>query len=379
MTRLLFLADTQLGVGTVTLTDQRAVLDRIVQVALDEHVDVVVHGGDVFEGPVVTPEQLRVFLDATEPLRAAGIPLLVLRGNGRHDMAVRPVHALDVLRDVPGFVVADRPDVYVVEGCAICALPWVHPGRLLANLNGSVNHDTVNSVVARMLADIAADLYGKVSLDVPHVSAILVAHWAISSAKLPSGLSVADLREPVLPWADLDAIGYDLIVGAHIHEPQNLNNPSLDETVGFVIGSPQQLNFGEQGERGCWIVTVADGATASKFVPITSRAFVTLDLEVDDLADDPLIPEGAIVRVRTRLTEEEFQALDQLWLRQRFLDAGAEHVRLDLDVERETRRRIEITEQLSPVEAMTLYCDAAGIDEPLRGALILTIKLWSEE
>ena len=375
MTRLLCFADTQIGVGTLALADQRAVLDRIVAIAITEGAEVVVHGGDVFEGPLVTPEQLREFLDATEPLRARGIPLVVLRGNGRHDMAVRPVHALDVLRDIPGFWVSDRPEVIRLAGCAVCTLPWVHPARLLAKMNGGVDHDHVYAGITKILTDAAYDMYEKLG-DEP---AVLVAHWAISSAKLPNGLSVEELREPVLPWAELTAIGYDLIVGAHIHLPQRLDNPDLDRTPGFVVGSPQQLNFGERGERGCWLVEFGGEQPTWRFIPVVSREFVTLDLDpAEDFANNE-VPEGAIVRVRMRLTEQQFLELDQGAIRAQLLDAGAERVRFDLDIERDQRRAVEITEQLSAVDAMALYCDATGVEEPLRSALIDTIRAWEGE
>lgn len=379
MTRILCFADTQIGVGTVELADQRKVLDQIVEHGLEA--DVVVHGGDVFEGPVVTPEQMRMFLDATEPLRKADIPVLILRGNGRHDSAVRSVHALDVLRDVPGFYVYDRPDSVVFGGVEIDVLPWVHPGTLIAQMNGSVDHDLVNTAVTDLLVRILRDL----RLGEP---AILVAHWAISGAALPSGLPVEEMREPILPWAELDAMGYAAIVGAHIHQPQNLGDPNLDKTPGFVVGSPQQLNFGEKGEHGCWgLDLTVQGEAVSEFIPLASRPFVTLDFDHEDaLAQVALsdqigweIPEGALIRVRLNLSEVEAQRFDPLYLRRRLMDAGAHAVRLDIDIQRETRQRAVIDEQLGAEEVMALYCDAVGIDDRMRGHLLTTIKEWASE
>ena len=364
MTRILCLADTQIGVGTVELADQRVVLEQIVQLAVEREVGLVIHGGDVFEGPIVTPEQMRMFLDVTKPLRDYDIQMLILRGNGRHDSAVRTVHALDVLREIRGFIVSDRPASILFHDFEVCTLPWVHPGALIASMNGSVDHDHVNTAVADMLVRIARDLrQGHPSL--------LVAHWAITGAALPSGLPAEEMREPVIPWGELDALGYDAIIGAHIHQPQRLDKPELDKTVGFVLGSPQPLNFGESGEHGCWLLD--NGVPV--FIPIASRQFVTLSLE--DL--DEGVPEGAYVRVRATLSATEAEQIDQQELRRMVLEQGAHAVRLDVDIERESRRRADITEQVGPEEAMELYCDAAGIEEPLRGQLLETIKEWSHE
>jgi DNA repair exonuclease SbcCD nuclease subunit len=378
--RILFLADTQIGVATVALDEQRDVLDRIVHTAWEHAVDVVVHGGDVFEGPIVTPEQMRMFLDAWEPLRGMAIPTVVLRGNGRHDAAVRPVHALDVLREIPGFIVADRPEAYEFDGFTLSALPWVHPAGLIARTNGSLAHDKVNSFMARALVDIARDLREPVI-----GPSVLVAHWAITGAKLPTGILADEMSEPVLPWAELDALGYDVIAGAHIHQPQRLDNPALDQTHGFVVGSPQQLNFGEHGEHGCWLVEVG-GADELRFppqfIPIPSRQFVTFDFDDPEgialaYMDGLEIPEGAIVRMRSKMTAEQAQKLDQGKLRQALTQIGAASVRLDIDIEREVRRRAEITESLSAVEAMALYCDAVGIEDPLRAELLELIRDWA--
>lgn len=120
------------------------------------------------------------------------------------------------------------------------------------------------------------------------------------------------------------------------------------------------------------------------FIPIPSRSFVTLDLALEDvLAGIPYEEfesvDDAIVRARLSGSAEQMRKVDQDKLRQGLLAMGAHSVRLDVDVERTTRRRAEISEQLSAVEAMALYCDAIGIEDPLREELLSLIKDWSQE
>lgn len=391
MTRILAFADTQIGVSTVDLDDQREVLDRIVGTALIGGVDLVVHGGDVFEGPLVMPEHLRCFIDATEPLRRDQIPMLVIRGNGRHDMATRTVNALDVLREIEGITVADRPEVWpgrdlkpldfssAAPEITIVTLPWVHPGHLLARLDGNVDRDEVNQTIARMLITIAGNLYQQTE-----GPAVLVAHWAITGAKLPTGLAVEQMREPVIPWADLDAIGYDAVIGAHIHEPQQISQPLIDQTLGIVVGSPQQLNHGEHGDHGCWIIDIKDGergtAVSTEFVSIPSRRFVTLDFAEEDLSTENMgwgIPEGAIVRVRLPLSEEAARGVDYDLLRRQLMEAGAHKVSFDIKVQRGPRARVEdISEQMSQVDALARWCDANEIKEGLRRRMRETLIEW---
>jgi DNA repair exonuclease SbcCD nuclease subunit len=390
MSRILAFGDSQLGVATVDLADQRDVLDRIVQVALERQVDTVLHGGDVFEGPVVTPAQLRTFVDATRPLRDAGIPLLVIRGNGRHDMAVRDVHALDILREVDGITVSDTPAVSVLANkVAVCTLPWVHPGRLIANANGSLTHDEASLNTSDMLVRIAQHLRERV-VGLADLPKVLLAHWAISGSALPTGLNVNDLREPVLPWADLDAIGYDAIIGAHIHQPQTLSNPELDQTLGIVVGSPQQLNHGETGEHGCWILDLgADGYYAppafppsAEFVPIESKRFVTYDFDAAELLNGEMFwpnSEGDIVRVRYQATEDEARRIDHDRLRQSALACGIHSFKIEPTIIRKDRARAQqISEQLSPIDALAAYCDANDVDPDRALAMLARLKEWSE-
>jgi DNA repair exonuclease SbcCD nuclease subunit len=407
VTRLLAFADTQLGVQTVTLQDQRDVLDRIIQVALDRNVDAVLHGGDVFEGPVITPEQHRAFIDGVRPLRDANIPLFICVGNGRHDAAVRSVHALDVLREVDGIQVADSPTVAVLAGkVAVCALPWVHPGRLVAQANGSLTHDEADLTISQMLVRIAKHLYEKAESSMRaswqrpgnpdwRIPTVLLAHWSISGSALPTGLPVDEMREPVLSWADLDAIGFDAVVGAHIHQPQQISQPLIDRTLGIVVGSPQQLNFGEHGEHGCWILDFdpegepfaakSSGSASAEFVPIPAPQFVTVDLVDDEgnlvaMDDLPAVIDGDRVRIRYRVTEEESRKVDLEDTKRRVL-RGAIPSRIQVEptiIRKERARAQQISEQLSPVDALEEYCAANEVEAARTLAMLARLKEWGD-
>ena len=378
MTRILALGDTQLGVGTVTLESQAQVLDRIADAAIDRQADLVLHGGDVFEGPVVLPEQMRVFLDFARRLRDHEIPLLVLRGNGRHDMATRDVHALDVLREVDGITVSDRADTICMPGCNVSTLPWTKLAR--------EDRD------AEQLVEIARNMLDGIPHDLPHILAL---HWSISGASLPTGLPVDQLHEPVLEWGDLDGLGYDCVIASHIHKAQGLDRPELgDTTRGFYTGSPQPLNHGESGyEHGVWIVDAEPGSVALEFLPIESPQFKTIDWhqrEDDDSweftlgaeqADgwamyEPIGP-GDIVRVRYTATREQDATIDKDAIRRELLAAGASRVTIEPQITREVRARVEtMTQELGPLEALHIYADAQGIDEQTNGRMVERLREW---
>ncbi len=408
--KLLATGDWQAGVATVTLDDQEQVWHRIVDVALEHKVDAFLHAGDLVEGPIFTMEQLAAVRRVFARLRKADIPVLILTGNSRHDLAVRPVHALDVFKDYEGINVADSPTVAVLaDKVVVCGLPWVHAGRLIAQSNGSLTHEQANETTAEMLLRIARHLHqtalAAAEAQATELPTVLLAHWFVSGSALPTGLPVDQMHEPVLPWADLDAIGFDAVIAGHNHHGQRIDNPALDSTLGIVVGSPQQLNHGEHGEHGCWIIDVPaltepvslrggnagassdapagesvspSGSASAEFVPIESKQFVTIDYAPTG-EEMPDIPEGAIVRVRYQATEDEARRIDHDDVRHELLDVGASRVTIEPQIIRKERARAQqISEQLSPVDALAAYCDANDFDPDRALAMLARLKEWSE-
>ncbi len=375
--KLLILSDTQIGATTVDLADQRAVLDRIIAIGLERNVDLVLHAGDVFEGAVVTPEHLRCFLDGTAPLREAGIPMCIALGNGKHDSSVRAVHALDVLRDIDGFDISDRPKREAYGEINVCTLPYVPINNLIAKMDGKADHASATELATKMLVGIARDLYA------PGVPSVLLAHWFIDNTSLPTGLPVDQMHEPVLPWADLDAIGYDAIIAGHNHHGQQISRPLIDSTLGIVVGSPQPLNHGEAGyEHGCWIIEVNDalvldppGRVIEEFVPIESRQFATIDYNDTGWNFD----DGAIVRVRYTASEDEARRIDHEQLRRTLIEEGASKVTIEPTIIRKERARAQqISESLSPVDALAEFCEANDVEPDRALAMLARLKEWSE-
>jgi exonuclease SbcD len=254
--KLLAFGDLHLGAGTALgrepgdrLRDQEQVLERIVSLAGVRQVDAILMGGDLFEGPGITPEQLDAFMRPFEQLEGS-IPMVAVSGNGRHDLAMRHVNALQPLRHVPGVHVYSRPTLYELGPVMVACLPWVSPARLVASMNGNVDRDQVNEHAARLLVKVARDLR-EAAGDKP---AILLTHGSISGAALPNGLPVDQLREPILDLFELADLGFAAVIAAHIHKHQVLH----DEPLIAYVGSPMPLSFGETNdEHGVLLLDVA--------------------------------------------------------------------------------------------------------------------------
>ena len=409
MPKLLCFGDAHLGQGPEygvpprgRLGDQDDVLQQIAQLAIDEAVGGVLCAGDVFEGPNIPPEQLDVFARFVEALQGR-IPVLSVVGNARHDAAMRATNGLAIFNHIDGIEVHAQPGVVAFAGCAVATLPWVHPGRLIAQRGGG-DRDEIHADAAQLLLDIAAQGLEDCARVAPGAPTILLGHWSVSGASLPNGLPVDQLREPVIALPDLEALGFDAIVAGHIHRPQLLET-RVGSAPGpiFYVGSPMPLNHGEAStDHGVWILDLPGGASSSvrapstpvdgqsngspagdagstpapRFIPIDSPRFVTLDYadpdfflsgcfdQTTELVDGTVA--DAIVRVRYRATSEQQAKIDVSQIRRDLFEAGAAVVKVQPEILRADRARVSgVDESLGELDALDLYVDANAIETGL--------------
>lgn len=381
--KILACGDLHLGAGSdygrepgERLREQENVWSRIVDVAVDHGVDAVLFAGDAFERRRPTPSELLAFKRPLDRLRSADIQVVLIVGNHDVEAFDRPA-AVDLFVDDMALVVPiSKPTVLDVQGdLPVACLPWTPVGRLVATRNGG-ERDEVNGLAADLLLDTARGLRAQVPDGQP---AILLLHWSISGAALPTGIPTDQLREPVIPLSELERLGFDAIVAGHIHKPQLLaTDPREPDMPIFYVGSPMPLNFGEASvEHGVWILEShaigTHGAVgwAPQFVPIDSRPFVTINWASQDFAQLPPIVEesvdGAIVKVRYRATAEQARRIDHAEIRQALVDAGAHKVyAIEATIEREARARVEgLDESVGPMDAVDAWL--AANPEPVDG------------
>ena len=364
--KVLFLSDTQLGSGQQfgtgeygpgsRLDDQRAVLQRVVALAVEQTIDAVVHLGDVFERSTPPPWQALVFQDF---IRQLGLPLLVLHGNHDSRSAALPT----VLRLFDGEArVVTMPEVVALDDCVFACLPWAPTSRLAA---GGGSREEVSAAAVEALVVSAQALRLRCGEEHSGLTPILLGHWAVSGASLPGGLEVsAVMQEPVIPWEEIDSLDYKLAAFGHIHDPQVIAG-GIAKTPMFYAGSAMVSNWGEAAApHGVWVFdSVADDL---RFHAIKDREFVTIQIGKE--VEIPPLPPGAIARVTYETTEDA--PVDESLVRSMVLAAGASRVTIKGTVHRSSRARVEMPdEDLDPAAALDLWLTANEVEPGQAGLL----------
>lgn len=400
--RALLLGDTHIGAGAEygaqpgdRLADQERVLERIVDLAIEQRVDAVLHAGDMWHRRRPTPAE---YLAVARPLgrlqRELGCDVLAISGNHCVEHPDLPIAAelltglLDVRRE---------PGLWHGPGVTVCCLPWTPVSRLVAQRGGG-DRDGLAQEAAQMLLSIARDLHAQ-ALD---GYTVLLTHWSISGAFTPTGAATDEFREVVLPLEEVEALGFDAVVAGHIHLPAIVGDARLGMgVVGqpvLYVGSPFPVDFGEGDSlHGVWILDT-EAAEPATFFPVDSRPFVTIDVdlvaeaqagsELQAAVDEGSLKESwapsgwseqktvlvaigqhrvedAVVRLRYTATEEQARHVDHAAVTAALLDAGAHRVyAIQPTILRQNRVRVEgLDEDLDPMQAVGMWTAAEGLDD----------------
>lgn len=403
-TSLLCLSDTHIGAGQDhrrdALSDTAEMFAQVTRLAVERQVTAVLHAGDVFHRAKPSPAELLCFKHWLDQLALAGIPLVVVEGNGVHAAAPGHASALDLFAG-PLVHVSRRPELIDVAGISVCTLPAANVSRLAASADGGDRAGLYETAIDRLLAS-ARNLYEQAPADRPRV---LLAHQMVTGASLPTGFPVEQVGSMVLPLWALEEQDWDAVVLGDIHHAQvlgetlGINGEPLLSKMGmiFYCGSPMTMDFGEQNDRhGCWLLEIEDGRTGLEFCGLAGRRFVTVDVDLTEEVSEPSV-EGsrleaggsltpfqgdtgaitaalshnfpltdAVLRVRYTATEEQHRRIDHAALHRLLDDAGIHKLYGGLQwlPVRETRARVAgMDESLPPMAAVDLWLTENTVDE----------------
>lgn len=339
--------------GTSRMRDARIILRALTK----EEADAFIFLGDLARTARPGPVAYNVAAEALKAAEAAPDGLLMLTGN--HDWPGTATYScLDVLaRSLPRAAVARKPGLRELAGVQVGVLPWVPPSMLFDAAPHSPKR--MGRLVAEKLLDIARGMGAKLDAEKP---SLLVGHWALLGI-MPE---IAEhSAEPILRPEDLEASGpWDAVVMGHLHVPGRVGERC------YSCGPPMRGGFGEQNIETGYLICEwdEDGAFTVKRQPTKDRQLVTIEV---NSAENPPIPKGSIVRIRGTLTEPEAQLFAQNNEAQALIDAcmGAGAFKVvgpQIKVERERRRRSNLTAEVDPMAALDAFMEANEVEPELR-------------
>lgn len=223
-------------------------LSAVVDEAIHNGSKVLSVGGDLLDNGTpaaevvahVVSEFLR-FIDAT------GGTVVVIPGN--HELIkVHPGHAdpTCLLSGIPGVIVVDRPEVVVVEGVQIAALPWPREDV----------DDSVDDVSAKLegMVDQLADQWD------PSVPGFLLGHVMVSDVGFHH--DSVNGREPVVSYGKLNSGPWGSAVLGHVH-----NGQGEGKTV--YVGSPVKFTLSDSDNvTECLVLDTDDGCSLDSAVHV---------------------------------------------------------------------------------------------------------------
>lgn len=352
----------------------------VIQDAVERGAQLILHGGDIFDGCRPTPTEAHLVCGALLPALKADIPVILLLGN--HDMPRNPneQHALDLLAALPGVTIVDQPgiysvwrgeDNYIVERAhgepqiptaQIACLPYPNKQLLLADddLRG-YDSGQLNVLMREKLMDVARGLAMQRLDGVP---CLLLAHGSVDTAQAGAQNQLMMLGgEWTYNVHDLDALGFDGVCLGHIHKPQVLSEGYETMKPIWYTGSIDICAFGEEGERKQYqmIDFNEDGIIGWETVPTPFRTYATVNLSA---AEDPLTElqetcegiggiENAIVRVRV----PQVAGLDLTAIRRRLEEMGAFDVQIEVQRIETARRSAEIAAETALEPALRTWAE----------------------
>ncbi len=228
--------------------DFLSALDKIIDTAIEERVDLVLFAGDAYKDRTPSPTYQREWGRRIIRLAQAKIPTLLLVGN--HDLspaagrasALQEFDTLQVphihLLGKPAFLgPAELEDLPL----QVLAIPWVSRSGLMAALEMSASQPekVLEEIEERLSNLIHTWLEGAD----PNLPTVLTAHASVQGAQLGSERSVMLGSDLILPGALVKDARLDYVALGHIHKAQNLNERGYPPVI--YPGSIERVDFGE--------------------------------------------------------------------------------------------------------------------------------------
>jgi exonuclease SbcD len=350
-------------------------LNQTIDWALDNDAHMVLIAGDIFKNRDPTPTVQREFARCVNRLSKAGLPTFIVVGNHDVPNAWRRASSVDIYAtlEVPGVIIAQKPDVHIVETRAgsvqLIALPWLSRSFVLSNSElRNLDNDTLNRETVALVETFLDKSVERLD---PSMPAILVAHASIQGAVFSSERDILLGNDVTLPKSMVANPRFDYVALGHIHKHQVLSHgkPPI-----VYPGSLERIDFGEERDKKGFVVVEIDEPgedgvreVRHAFHEVDARRFLTIRVNADcDFPTDEVIrrieeraeeASGAVVRLIIETSPERERDLRHDDIRRALLSTGPSFMTVSLNVARRHRERLgdQGIAQMSPEEALRLY------------------------
>ena len=371
MVRVLHIADLHIGVENyghfdvtrgmhTRLIDFLARLDEAIDIGITSGVDLVLIAGDMFKNRNPPPRLQREFAERIRRLHEHKIPVLMVVGN--HDVApgrdsANSVSVYEGLQ-FAGVDIARKPAVYRYQtahgALAIIAMPWIMREVFLSNNDALrlVGLSEQEAEILRVVEAYIADQTDILLAEDPQRPIIVTYHGTVAGAVSGFEKQLTLGREIQLPQSVLTPMGVDYVALGHVHKHQCLRqSPPV-----VYSGSIERIDFGEINEaKGCVLVAF-DGKQATwEFVPLASRPFIEITVDVQQSGDTPMerielaisrkTLTDAIVKLEITVAPAQKALVNERQIRQLFVQAEVAHVaRIVIETpEQKENRKVDVT------------------------------------
>jgi exonuclease SbcD len=272
-------------------------------------VELVLHGGDVFERKSTVRERAAV-ADWIQNV-ADFAPVVMVRGN--HD-AVGDLSIFSRLETRHPVIVEERAGAHVVAGVEVACLAWPQTAQLKAIAPDLDASEALRAVLRGF------------NIEQSERPRILLAHAMVCGSKTSHGQPLVG-HDLEIGLADLALAGASFVALGHIHMPQDW---PLEAGPVVYPGSPRRTAFGEVEEKGYVIVDLWPGQLGWQRVPTPCAPMLLVEAE---LSANECAETGADIRsliVDHNPSDDEIRGAE-IRLRYRVRSDERDHARIEAD------------------------------------------------
>ncbi|MEM9449725.1 MAG: exonuclease subunit SbcD [Cyanobacteria bacterium P01_E01_bin.6] len=381
MVKVLHLSDIHLGSGfshgyinpetglNSRFEDFVLALERCVDRALEESVDVVLFGGDAFPTATPPPYAQDAFAKQFRRLVDAHIPTVMLVGNHDQFAQGQGGASLCIYRTlgVPNVIVGDRLTTHRINtqhgDIQVITLPWLNHSTLLTR--PETDGRSMAEINEFLLSRLRTALEGEIRQLDDTLPTILLAHLMVDTAQFGAEKFLAVGKGVTVPMALLCRPCFDYVALGHIHRHQVL----CQEPPVVYPGSIERVDFSEESEeKGYILADVNRGSASIQFCPLPARPFRTIrvDLSTEETPHDVLcrtihevIVKDAVVRLIYYIRPDQLESIHHTEIHQALEEAHTytTHPELVSQLAHPRLPELGLGQDISPIDALKTYME----------------------